>query len=692
MRYLIELGADLTAKDSSEYGLIQIAALQHCVDMLKYLVDIGQPVFQELSAMLTADTNSGYPKAAARSLDPLTQWRPECCSELLKHGVIPSLVKLLGAKGDEKLPHLAIQVLSNISTTEDIKSALVTAKAIPHLVPLLSSASDRVQACTCIVLCDLGIFLDNQTTIVKAGATPHLVKLLASEADDVQLYACACLGILAYDNSSNQSSIASDLAMPAIKPLLSSDLSCIQACAANTIQSLVESNRICQLGSLSHSLLPPLVLLLRSKETSVYINAAFAIEALAEDCQEVQQELLGNFTCISLLKRLLRMSDPQVKVAGGRALWAIAGHLISNKRTIASHMGLNLLVSMLTIHNEKLDFVCSEALGSLATELGSNQNKIHDAGGVKPLIEVLTIPTSQRVYLSVIDTLAKIVTKPSLMPNKELQKAVAKCRGLIVLSSVVCSEQTTQIVRVNAACTLAHLVLDNPENTEILATNTDFSFMKVLEFFSSSDSIVRIKAGQCLALLVFKNPSQLATLQQHSTISVNFYTPYLESGDEYLQCYAGFQLVVLSKLLTGIYDAEAAVRGVQVLTNLLTSLSESTQVTSTEFIASLAHSAIGIPEIIVMTGALDRVLENLMSGSVPVVENCCIALGHLSFVPMAARVMMGTFRDQPEKLEVFRENCSAISVSKKFLSGWQYTEEAGLPVLRYIPTNFETLH
>ena len=686
VRYLVELGADVTSRNSSEQGIVQLAALYHHIDILKYLVNLSRediPVFEQLSEMLAADVASGYPEAASRSLDPLTQWKPvEHAAELLKHGAISSLVELLKRKSEEKTRHLSVQVLANISSDTGVKSALVEASAVPALVALLSSTSERVQACTSTVLCDLGTSPDVQSSIVQAGAVRQLVKLLSSEADDVQLYSTACLGILAYDSGSNQTSIAAASALPPLKTLLNSDLSCVQACASSTLQALVEDNRGCQLGTLSEDILSPLVQLLRSKEVSVHTAAALAVEAISENCREAQQELLGNSACIGLLKRLLRMRDSQVKVAGGRALWAIAGHLISNQRLIGSHMGLNLLVSMLTIHNEKLDYVCSEALGALATELGDNQRKIMEVGGIKPLIEVLTLPASQRVYLSVANTISKLIVRPALKPNKELQREVVKSRGLSVLADIVCSQQSTELVRVSAASTLVRLVLESPHNMELLTTNTDFSLLRIFDFLGSEDPTVQIQSGQCLAILAFNNATQLARLRQHSSIHVDFYSRFLESEDEYFKVCAGFQLAVLSKMLTGIGDAEAVVRGIKMLVELLSSEVEATQVLSAEFIACLAHSGPGIPETVVMAGALDVLVNNLTSGSSPVVENCCVALGYLTFHPTAARLMTGIFRDQPEKMEVFHEYSSSIAVCKQFMGNWRYTEREGLPVLR----------
>ena len=686
VRCLVEIGADITVQDSSGHGVVQLAALHHHTNILCYLIDFAETnpaVFQQLSDMLATDVNSGLPEAASRSLDPLTQWRTsEHAAALLTHGAIPTLVELLKLKSHEKLQHLSVQVLANMSSEPAIRSALVDTGAVPALVALLQATNERVQACSCLVLSDLGLTPNYQAAIVQAGAVPHLVSLLTSDSDDVQLFSAACLGILAYDCTSNQATISTASALTQLRPLLSSELSCVRASACCTIQAVVEENRANQLLALSKGLLPPLVVCLRSKEVSVHTAAALAIEAVAENCLEAQQELLGNSACISLLKRLLSMRSAQVKVAGGRALWAIAGHLISNQRLIATHMGLTTLVSMLTIHNEKLDFVCSEALGALASELGDNQRKILEMGGVKPLIEVLSLPTSQRVYLSVMETLSRLAVRPGLRPHRLMQKEVVRSRGLVVLAGLASSQRSTELVRVSAAQTLAMLCLESPENMAFLSSSTDFSLAGVFSLLSSPDPTVQIRAGQALATLAFNNPAQLRALGEHDSIDINFFLTFLESEDESFRCCTAFQMVVLSKILAGIGDAEAAVRGIRTLVKLLSSEVESTQVLSATFTGCLAHSSPGIPDAIVMAGALDHLINNLMSGSSPVVESCCVALGYLSFHTTAARLMLGMFRDWPEKFEVFCEYSSNISVSRELLQSWDTTERAGLPVLK----------
>ena len=684
VKRLIELGADLKSADAFSRNIVHIAALNRHTDILKLLIELSRPaecdVWMLLSEMLASEVATGYPEAAAHCLDPLTQWRPKLCHHLLKFSAVPSLVKLL--KQGEKLQLLAVQVLANISDHTGVSSSLTQPETIAAIVKLLFSDNDQIHANACIVLSDLAMTSENQVAMAKAGAVPVLVKLLQSNSHDVQLYSCACIGILCYDNPANQAITSEAGGLPMLVSLLGSPFPCIQCCAANTLQFVLDGHRGNQLSALDAAAIPRLVALLRSKDVPVHSSAARAVEALAENCEEAQRELLANTTCINLLKRLLKMRDPEVKVCGGCALWAIAGRLISNKRLIATHMGLVLLVDMLTVHNEKLDFVCSEALGALATELGDNQKRIENAGGIKPLVEVLTIHTSQRVCLSVINTLAALAMKPALAPNPQLQAAIATARGLALLSRVVTS-QTAEIVKVEAACTLAKLVLNNRENDRYLQKRTDFSYFSVFKFFSSTDPKVRLLAGHCLTLLAFSNATRLEQMRCHGTIHISNFLPFLESQQELYQAHAAFQIVVLSKLLSGVRDVQAVVRGINLLVELCSSDIEATKVQSAEFIASLAHMKDGgLCRVIVMAGALEPLLSNLRVGTGPVIESSSVALGYLTFDPTAARTITGEFRDNPELYETFSEQISTVVVAKKFLDNWRHLQSIGLPSLR----------
>ena len=677
---LTKLGADLARMTGDGLNVVHLAAQGHHTSILKYLVELNDAradVWATLSEMLKSDGAED----AARNLDPLTRWKPEYTERLLEHKAVESLVSLLTR--DESLQLFAVQVLANVSYHDGVKSTIVKGEAITYLVKLLSSTNDRIQVNASLVLCDLALISDCQKTIAAAGAIPLLVKLLASDVDDVQLFSCACIGILAYENPQNQSTIAqTDKALPILVSMLRSPLQCTQGGAANAIQAILKGNRANQLAALNEKIISPLVGLLRSKEVSVYTNAARTIEALAANCIECQQELFSDSVCITLLKRLLRMRDTKIKVCGGCALWAIAGILISNKRLIATHMGLELLVDMLGLHNEKLDYVCSEALGSLATELGTNQDRILQVGGVNPLVEVLTIPTTQHVQLSVIHTLSVLCMKPALVPNTAAQTAIGSSRGIIILSSIISAKEASEIFRVEAACTLAKLLLGHQENNKILAKHTNFSFLTIFQFFTSADAQVRLLAGYCLSIMAFDNPVKLQEMKNCGTLNISNFTPFLESTDQFYQVHSAFQIVVLSQLLVGVRPVNAAVKGLKLLVSLLSSDVEQTKVLSAEFIASLSRTGGGLPGALIMAATLEPLMMNLGYGNGPVIESACVALGYLTFNPMASRLIIGMFRDNPELFELFRQYFPLIVFSQKFLTEWNHITRPGIPTLR----------
>ena len=680
---LIDLGVTVRVTDSSNCTAVHIAILQHHINIIQYLIDIRCDdvdciIWDVFVEMLSPDSPS-HAKAAGKCLDAITRKNLHLHSQVLKHNVVNLLVQL--TKKEEPLQLVSVQVLANLSNIGEIKSALLKTDAVPNIVRLLSSSNDRIQACACIVLSDLGS--NSQDLIAKAGAIPHLIKLLQSEQDDVQIYACACIGILASNKPANQKLVSESNGIPILVSQLQAKLSCSQGCAAHTLRFVIEGNRSNQLATLSENTIPLLVSLLRAKESSVNKAAATAIEALAENCSEVQYELLNHKACINLLKRLLKMRDPSVKVCGGCALWAIAGDLISNKRFIASQIGLVLLVDMLTVNHEKLYYVCSEALGALASELGDNQSKISRVGGIKPLLDVLSAPTSQRVYLSVIRTLAALCVKPALVPNSEMQKSIVKSRGVAILASIISAQQRIdEIVRVEAACALAKLIFRNPEGDSVLAKHKGFSYLDIFKFFTSSDRLVRLLAGYCISVMAFKNPSKEEVIKTHGSLNISNFTDFLESKDELFQVHAAFQVVLLSKLLTGVCAVDIAVMGIRLLVSLLDSDIESTKIQSAEFIASLAHSTGGIPDTLVLAGVLEGLMNNLATGNGPVVESCSVAIGYFTFNSTAFRLITGMFRDCPELFYTFKQHIGTIVVSPKFLTNWSYVEKIGLPALR----------
>ena len=85
-------------------------------------------------------------------------------------------------------------------------------------------------------------------------------------------------------------------------------------------------------------------------------------------------------------------------VTGASALWALAGVTRHQQQRIASMIGINILVDMLMLKSETLQFIAGRAIIALTTENIENQNKIVAGGGVQPLVRLLrSAKTSEKV-------------------------------------------------------------------------------------------------------------------------------------------------------------------------------------------------------------------------------------------------------------------------------------------------------
>ena len=437
-----------------------------------------------------------------------------------------------------------------------------------------------------------------------------------------------------------------------------------------------------QLAALEGGIIHPIVSLLRSKAISVHISAARAIRVLAEGCPEAQKILQGESTqCTTLLRRLLKSLNLEVKVCGATALWAVAGSQIENRRRIANFMGIDTLIDLLATRNNELDFVCSEALGVLATQLGNNQHNIAELGGLIPLVEVLICKTSQKVHVSVLRTLSSLLTKPGLVANSELQKAVVEARGITFITALFLSP-LSELIRANAACTLAKLVLNHPENERKLNQQSGFSHLPILKLFGSGDQEIRLLAGYALSVFIFNNPYKLEAIKSHGKIHLADFGDLLSSQDETIQAHAAFQLIILSKLITGARDVEVSIHGIKLLVQLCSSPQESTKILCTEFLSCLARCREGIPTAAIMAGAVTPLLDNLKMGNTPIEEVSSAAIGFFSHQPLASRLIRSRFRSEPELYKIFQKYFEFVEVSPRFLDDWKTAEKAGLPSLR----------
>jgi biotin synthase-like enzyme len=75
--------------------------------------------------------------------------------------------------------------------------------------------------------------------------------------------------------------------------------------------------------------------------------------------------------------------------SGASALWALAGDTLLQQQHIAEMIGINILVDMLMLKSEKLQYISGMAIIALTKENFPNQGLIVRGGGIPPLVRLL---------------------------------------------------------------------------------------------------------------------------------------------------------------------------------------------------------------------------------------------------------------------------------------------------------------
>ena len=139
--------------------------------------------------------------------------------EIANAGAIPTLVDLLST-GTEKVKANAAKALMNLAQNPEIQTKIV----LPGLIDLLSYDSPTAKETAAGALWNLAVMNpENRTKIVAAGALQPLVNLLQSGSDEAKETAAGALMNLAFENPENRSKIVAEGALQPLVNLLKVD-------------------------------------------------------------------------------------------------------------------------------------------------------------------------------------------------------------------------------------------------------------------------------------------------------------------------------------------------------------------------------------------------------------------------------------------------------------------------------------
>ena len=690
VKRLVKLGADLSTVDGLEKSLVHAAAMNMHINILLFYAQCDSPslrIWELLVGMLKSPLETREPELAACCLDPLTTAYASYWEKLLKSDGVVALSDLLKSS-DRTVQANVAMVLQNISGNDDVRRAIIAAGAIPDLVALLKTDDTDIQSRCSVVLGDVGSIDENYDSIAEEGAIQPLVSLLHSNDPAVQLNSANCIRVLVDGNGHNQATFLSFGGMQPLVNLLNSKSDIVQACAAETIKAACTRFKQGQDSAVDEGGIRLLIILLRSQNPRVQIQAAGAMEAIADSNAKAQNRIMfGDETRTHpigthALKRLLKFKTVDLKIHGASALWAVAGTTIANQRHIASLIGIDMLVQLLSLPNERLAIVSAQAIHALSSGPAEFRNRICESGGVLPLVRLLKpqLQSSSLVLVNVMRTLVSLCVGPANTPHTINQNTIVEGRGVYYLVELM-DEHSDPLVRAKAAWVLASISLRNMPVQQSIVTNPDFNFVSILQMMTSDSEEVRLCAGMALATFAYNSSTHQKAIADVGGIQYSLFESFLYSKNESHRGHAALQSVVLAKVISGPGEIAVAIRGLETLILLLTSQLDESRILAGDFLASLAHTRAGIPSAIVAAGGVKLLLSNLASNVEAVVASAAVALGYLSFNRTAAREMMTAMRNEPELFDVFRHYTFNGKVSPQFLDSWTATRKVGLPAL-----------
>lgn len=647
VKCLIDEGAQYTSTDTEGNGAVHLAALHFHTNILQYFISWNNnemPVWDLLVGMLTSDdVERKY--SAVRCLEVLSLAAENHWKSILYAGGIPALVDLLRTKNTDELQSLAASVLCNIGSHTEVRNEVSKADAVPVVISLLDSSVPMIHSRAAVILGDLACIDVNQTKIAEQGGIKPLVLLLDSELEHVLVNCVNALRVLCDGNHDNQTAVAKSGAIAILTQLLSG--------------------------------VKPLVSLAKSTRTLCQVKAAGALESLATNNSEAQRDIDVADAQRPLI-RLLKMWKIEVKEQGASALWALAGVTRHQQQRIASMIGINILVDMLMMKSETLQYIAGMAIIALTTENIENQNRVVAGGGVQPLVRLLRAPkTSEKVLLMVIRVLGILCVGVAHQSNRSTQLEIANSDAFVTLVQLLRTSRIS-LIQVEVAISLGKIVLNNPQTQKLLAQQTKFRVVELLHHLRNEEETVRHKAGMALATFAYNNTSQQFAIKSAGGIPLRSFEEFLGSGNELYQAHAAFQIIVLARVIDSD-QVKLTARGVELLVRLLSSEQHSTQILAGSLTASLGHTRAGVPAALITAGSVDALLSNLSSSNEEVRSSVAVALGYLSFDRTAARLMLQACRNTPGLLESLVSNLGNGKISMEFMDEWKQTKMIGLP-------------
>ncbi|KAL8497357.1 hypothetical protein ACS0TY_020879 [Phlomoides rotata] len=513
----------------------------------------------ELCCVLFSNTRIRSTLAAARCVEPLvsllvTEYSPAHCSivraldKLLDDEQLAELVAAHGAV----IPFVGLLYGRNYQLHEAISRALVKlgkdrpvckiemvkAGVIESVLDILYEAPDFL----CAAFAELLRILTNNATIAKGPSAAKVVEplfqlLTKSEfgPDGQHSTLQVLVNILEHPQCRADYNLTSQQAIEPLLPLLDSPASAVQQLAAELLSHLLLEEHL-QRDPLTQQVIGPLVRILGS---GIPILQQRAVRALINVAILYPNEIAKEGG-VSQLSNVILQADPLLP----HALWEFAASVLSSILQFSSEFYLEVpvavLVRLLRSGSEGTVVGALNALLVLETDDSTSAEAMAESGAIEALLDLLRNHQCEETAARLLEVLLNNVkireskaTKSAILPlsqylldpqtqgqqarllatlalgdlfqNEALARtsdAVSACRALVNLLE----DQPTEEMKVVAICALQNLVMYSRSNKRAVAEAGGVQV--VLDLIGSSDPETSIQAAMFVKLLFSNNTIQ----------------------------------------------------------------------------------------------------------------------------------------------------------------------------------------
>uniref|UniRef100_H2Y0H2 Armadillo repeat-containing domain-containing protein n=1 Tax=Ciona intestinalis TaxID=7719 RepID=H2Y0H2_CIOIN len=477
--------------------------------------------------------------------------------------------------------------------------------------------------------------------LAKAGGIKILISLVTKNLKGASVPVLNIIKEVLFSNPEMAGQVCDAGFLPIAVKLMSRPYTSLRVTICLNLLKLVSGNKENQTECIDCEGAAPLIMVSRAnKYRDLQTSAIRALYELSLDNIYASNNILEEGAVLPLMQILKKSRALSLQEAISLTLWSLAGPDINNKRSMASMMGVNLLIEFLGAAGpsaENLNYIGAEGLGVLAQGAHNKQMAIAEANGIQPLVRQLR-SASTNVVTSVIQTLRHLCIGIGYVTNTANQTTIAQSRGLKFLVAL-----------------MAHSKAQHNDKVGILA-------------------------GTALATFSFNNVLQQKAIAECGGVRWHNFAPHLTSKDDIAAINAAFQAVVLSRIIPDEEPAVSSAEGIKELVNRLEhTKKDHSKALAADCIARLSHTRAGVPSAMVSINVIPHLCKLLEPQNDQVRGAVAVALGYLSFDHKGEREILRMCRENPHFIHVLKYYTKNYKLSPAFLEAWQHCVHVGLP-------------